>query len=276
MAKVIFSLLILCSNLGVAAPKLATSIEAEKSVPKKVVFGHNLSPTTHLMEKGEWTVGFYSLAYGVNDKLTLAISPWIYFWYNADNIFARYQLFENAKWKLGGQSGYFNTKSNSLRFKTYTMEVWMQNLTLSTQFKNKNFIHFNVNYMYFGDETKPFSLRREPLNNDPDQWTATTLMEAYITDNFGMLGELGVLGLNYTYPQVIMGASLFVKRINWYFQFGFSVTSTPGALFSLGGAVDNNEAVGVSGTKIRYPSQQNALVKYDRSLHPEVQFQYFF
>lgn len=269
---ILFLKICLSANAQVVNTSSSSVKNVEKS--KTTILGHNLSPTHHLVPQGVTTVGFYAAAYGVTKQLTLGTSPWIFADYNMYNFIARYRI---KKWKdsfLSGQTAYFKTYEEQIVFKPkYIMEAVSQNLTYTRKVSG-GFLHYNINYMYFWDETKPFSLRREPLNDQPWQLTSTVLFESQVTKEVGLLGEAGVLGLNYHYPQVIMGASFYVKRQSWFFQFGYSITARPLALFN-SDRVDNNELIS-SDDDVYYPSQDKELVDRDFSVHPEVQIQYSF
>ena len=241
-------------------------------VQNRTIFGHNLSPTTNTMNEGSWAIGSYALAYGYSDKVVLATSPWLYYNYNMTSAIVRYPVTKLRDWELRGQSAYFKTYSSS--YEIYHMEALSQHLTLGKKINSSFVVHYNLSYMYFLDETKPFSLRREPLNNDPGQWTFTALFEAPLTKDFGLLGEIGVLGLNYHYPQAVMGASLQLGLNQWLLQFGFSMTGTIDSYFS-SDKIDNNE-VEYSPNGFYYPSRRYARASRDFSVHPEIQIQYYF
>ncbi len=113
--------------------------------------------------------------------------------------------------------------------------------------------------MYFWVETYPFSLRREPFNDQAQQFTLSSLHQFQFKQDLLINLELGALGLNYTYPNLIFGASVVKKWNQFSMQFGGSVTKR----FS--GELTFNQKV--------ITSVENYL---DTSLHPEIQLQYWF
>lgn len=234
------------------------------------LLGHNLSPTTYTLRKGELSVGTYAAIYGVSDNLTLGASPWMYFDYNMYTAVMRYGKQVNEKSRIGGQLIYFKTDRESFHISNgYQMEAYSGNLTYSKFLNSRFTLHFNLNHMYFRDETLPFSLRREPFNDEPYQTTITMLSEIKATEDWGFLVESGILGLNYKYPQLIFGISSHLKFDNYLIQFGFNMTSTPEALFR-GPRYDANNENGGRLSKNELEGQN------DFSVHPEIQLQYTF
>lgn len=240
------------------------------SEKKTTLFGHNMSPTTYTLSKGQASIGTYAAIVGVTDELVLGFSPWMYFDYNMYTGVARYARPLNENVRIGGQLIYFKTDRESLDIKEgYQMEAYSGNLTLSYLLPSQSVLHFNYNHMYFKDETVPFSLRREPFNDDPFQSSLTMLVETKLTDRWGVLGEIGALGLNYSYPQVILGSSMHYEFDSFLIQLGFNITSTPISLFSS----DRDDANNSNNGQLTTERDQG---KYDFSVHPEIQIQYTF
>jgi hypothetical protein len=234
------------------------------------LLGHNLSPTTYTPEKGRVSIGTYAAFVAVTDDIVIGTSPWMYFDYNMYTLVVRQGKQIDEKSRLGWQMIYFKTdRDSSFISDGYQMEAFSGNLTYTRRLNNRFALHFNYNHMYFLDETVPFSLRREPFNDDTFQSTVTLLAEVQGTSDWGFLGEIGVLGLNYVYPQTILGLSTNYKSNNYLVQFGFNITSTPKALF-ISPRVDANNYNNGRLTNDRYDG------KNDFSIHPEIQFQYTF
>ena len=165
-----------------------------------------------------------------------------------------------ASGEAGVQVGYF--KTGNFGRNNYQMEALSASVSYSYDVTPAYTFAMSGNYMYFFDETFPFSLRREPYNDQPYQFSFTTLHEAHLSDKMGLTGEVGVLGLNYTYPQLHFGASINFKSNNWLLQGGFSQTIT----MSKADAAFTQQSY-------TQASQDGSL---DFAVHPEFQFQYFF
>ena len=116
--------------------------------------------------------------------------------------------------------------------------------------------------MYFFEEAAPFSLRREPFNNQAQQFTVSALHQFYFSDKIILNFEIGVLGLNYAFPNVLGGASWnYIPNDHWSFQVGASLNKR----------LTHPSYVDPSQTYIRSPENYA-----DVSVHPEVQLQYWF
>ena len=80
--------------------------------------------------------------------------------------------------------------------------------------------------------------------------------------------EYGILGANYQYPQAILGTSVGKRLKSFYLQAGFSITGTKlGILSPVKTDVHHDISEG-------YFTRDSA--RYDVSVHPEFQLQYFF
>jgi hypothetical protein len=225
----------------------------------QIAFGHNLSPTTETLKKNQCTAGFYFAGCGLNDQVLIGVSPWMVLGYNLENLIikANHQIF--ASDKMSHQLAYFN--SNPVfgeKYKQTSVAYW---ITHSRQFENYK-LSTTLNYMYFFKEESPFSLRREPFNNQAQQLSATTLHQFYFTNDLTLQFELGILGINYSFPNVAAGASwLYYLKNSWSFQIGASISKR----------LTNPQALDPSATYIR--SAENYS---DVSAHPEIQIQYWF
>ncbi len=235
-----------------------------------MLFGHNLTPTTSTLKKNVYSVGSYAMAFGLTDRFTIATSPWLYSEYNMYSAIGRYSLpFKDAE--LGTQLAYFKTDRMGSDF--YQMEAVSVSTGYSWNVTNLYRLTLSGNYMYFFDETIPFSLRREPYNNQPFQLSLSTLHEGRFSKTVGFAAELGVLGINYSYPQAHFGASVNYKSAQWVVQAGYSQTLTlsdPSAVRQQAKNQRQNE----DGSLTQYQNQRAR--SSDFSLHPEFQVQYFF
>ncbi len=251
-------LIFLFSTICWGQKNTSTLIEQPLIETKSVLFGHNLTPTTHTLKKGVWTVGNIVLGNGITDRLTIATSPWLFSSYNMYNGFLRSRS-AMANGELGFQLGYF--KTGNFGKNQYQMEAVSLSSSYGYNVTPNYTFTLSVNYMYFFEETFPFSLRREPFNDQPYQFSLTTLHEANLSEKVGFIGELGVLGLNYSYPQLHFGTSMNYKAKSWLVQLGFSQTVTMSkAQKSL--------------SQASYHNSQDPTLDY--AIHPEFQAQYFF
>lgn len=267
-----FSLL---ANSKIIETSIKNKLSNSSKLDDKKTFGHNMSPNTYTLSQGGYSFGPYAIAVGLTDNITIATSPWMYYGYNSHNYMIRTSYKLNSNFQLGGQMMYLKTyrtninqvhnKDYAVKEEGYQMEVIKTYLTLSHKVSSVLTNHYSLTYDHYYDETFPYSIRREPLNDDPYQFNLTNLMEFTLTDNIINQFEFGILGLNYFYPQIIIGTSIGYKFSSSYLQFGISTTGTPISYFSPK-KIDIHQDYDIS--------RDN--VKYDFSLHPEMQWQFFF
>lgn len=249
----------LCSGLALA--ENVSHVKAKDSDSRKSIsFGHNLSPTTEILNARLCTAGFYFTGCGATDQLTLGFSPWMLSFYNLENLVLKYQhSFENLG-TFSHQLAYFNSNAKlGLRYKQKSFSYWFSHATLNMDpYK----MYSTFNYMYFFTEESPFSLRREPFNKQAAQFTFSTLHQFVISEKTNVNLELGVLGLNYAFPNLIAGASWEHRpNENWSIQLGGSISK-----------------------RLTDPSYMDPNQMYIReienyfntSVHPEMQIQYWF
>lgn len=223
-----------------------------------ISFGHNLAASNETLSRGHWTAGTYFLGTGITDNLTVGLSPWIYFSYNMDNVLIRckHPFLNNVS--MSHQFGYF--KSNPDLGSRYIQESTSYWLTWGLADDNYKFL-MTMNYMYFRNEVQPFSLRREPFNNQAHQLTLSSLNQFSFSENTILQFELGLLGMNYKYPYLHVGASwLHHFKPNWSLQVGASVSERFSGLEQI-----------PDSPVISSPENYNYI-----SLHPEIQIQYWF
>jgi hypothetical protein len=241
---------------------------------KQVYYGHNLSPTTNTLKQDKVSAGIYVLAYGLTDDLMIGTSPWITIDYNMFNFAVRYLIKEQANTRTSLQTHYFKTYDANDRSQysvAYKMHALTQHLTHSIKASQQVELLFNLSAMYYWNEEIPFSLRRMGATEKSYQFNTTVMLRKHWLDSFSTQYELGILGVNYTYPQLIMGTSATIELgESWLVQLGFMTTSTPNALLS-GPRLDNNFKNGL-GEKLELRKNR----KNDFSVHPEIQLEYFF
>lgn len=240
---------------------LTATVGARAADENSIVFGHNMSPTTHTLGRGVMSFGNFLAGGGVTDHLTIGTSPWMYYSYNMHSLVARYgsDIDADSRWSV--QAAYF--KTGAFAPNLYQMEatsLWLNWAKRLTPYYTLNIVG---NHMYFFDETMPFSLRREPLNDDPWQVSLTTLQEISLLGGFGLSAELGCLGMNYVYPELFYGASMNWKNSWLLIQIGFSLNMT------------------LSGADTLYTRNQGKFGRvagqyHDRDMHPEIHLQTFF
>jgi hypothetical protein len=250
-------------------PSAVKSVERLHSNERIVNVGHNLSPAANQLAAGQLTMGGYFSGYGISESVMVGTSPWLASHYNM------YSGFLQARSRLTGSSslamrfGYMRTfEGPNLLDTDFQMEAASASVVYGVNVNSRVRLHLNATIYYFLEETFPFSIRREPGTDDPYQHSVSLLVESQLTRHWRINGEVGVLGLSYLYPQLISGGSLGYQNGGWYTQLGFSVTGTPRAYFSSAKAdipiVDLND-----------PFDREQM-KYDFSIHPEVQLQYYF
>lgn len=228
---------------------------------KSILFGHNLTPTSYSLGRGVATLGNFAAGIGVTDRLIFATSPWMLNSYNMYSGFLRYRgdWSENRRWALQGA----HFKTGHFYPDIYQMEASSAWFVASQDITPFYTVNLSLNYMYFFDETIPFSLRREPYNDQPYQYSVSSLQEVRLPHGFGICGEMGILGLNYTYPQFHFGASMNHRSRNFLVQLGYSNTAT---IAGIKGLYTQDQAnIGRGKTK-----------QIDYSLHPEIHIQAFF
>lgn len=223
--------------------------------------GHNLSQTSYVPMGGELTFGTQAAGVGILDKVFVATSPWLYMSYNMNNVFVKATTTRLRENNVAFTYGYFKTAE--FYPSIYVMEAhsfWAIKTFAVTDVWRA---HVNLNYMYFADETIPFSLRREPFNDEPWQISLTSLNELMVSRHVVFGAEFGVLGMNYTYPHLHVGASVQYRNKNWLAQLGVSGSSQARMA---GSPYTQQQATTVgSGRQARR----------DSTTHPEVQIQYY-
>lgn len=241
------------------------NLESTDLSSESIFLGHLLTPTSELPKKDVFTVGTHVVGYSLNDKLLIGTSSFLFVFYNSPNLYLKYGDSFNEKHKWAIQFNYLkSTDAYVLGSKEYAMEASMLWGIWSYTVTDFYSLHTSLNYMHFFNEGNPHSLRREPFNNQPYQFSLTTLHDIKVSKNYGFASEFGILGLNYKIPNIHGGFSFRYMDSNILIQMGLSYD----VHFSIN-AFDpdeykaNNPTLGVSNSK-------------EFIIHPEVALQYFF
>jgi hypothetical protein len=232
---------------------------------KSVFFGHLLTPTTHLPTKKVWSLGTHVTGYSFTDNLLIGSSSFLYLFYNSPNLFLKYgeKINKTSKWAI--QFDYLkSTNKYSMFSKNYVMEAAMLWGVWSVDVTDFYSLHTSLNYMYFFNEGNPHSLRREPFNNQPYQFSLTTLHDVRVTKKYGLASEFGILGINYQIPNIHGAVSFRYTDKNLLLQFGLSFD-----VHLLVKSFDKDEYIAT------HPTLGNSHTK-DFITHPELAIQYFF
>lgn len=232
---------------------------------KSVFLGHLLTPTTYLPKKKTVTVGTHVIAYSFTDELMVGTSSFLLFFYNSPNVYVKYgrQFSKKQKWAV--QLNYLKSDIDLDFFNTeYYMEAAMGWFSWSYDITSFYTFNASVSYMYFLNEGKPHSLRREPFNDQPFQFSLTTLHDIRVSKRFGLASELGVLGINYEIPNLHGAVSFRYIRKNYFIQIGVSFDAhVLNGGFNKRSYIINNPTLDASHTD-------------DFVIHPEAAFHYFF
>lgn len=232
---------------------------------KSIFFGHLLTPTSELPKSNSYTLGTHIAGYSISDKLLVGTSSFLFLFYNSPNLYLKYGDNFNTKHKWAIQFNYLrSTDAYVLGSKKYAMEATMIWGVWSNKVTDFYTLHTSLNYMHFFNEGNPHSLRREPFNNQPYQFSLTTLHDIKVTKYYGFASEFGVLGINYRIPNIHGGFSFRYTDTNILMQFGLSYdVHLSLSSFDREAYESNNPTLGISNSK--------SFV-----IHPEIALQYFF
>jgi hypothetical protein len=225
------------------------------------ILGHNLGITTAVPEKGTVTAGNFLLGFSPTDSCIVGTSPWMAVEYNSFSLLGRCKLTDETTYFNSSALQFGYIKSDDSLGEFYRQDVGLFWYAIENRINDVYTLFTTINYMYFWDETVPFSLRREPGNDQPWQISISTLHQVRWTKFTGFHFEFGILGLNYGTPLVHNGYSVYTSGENYLIQLGVSMSASPNNFDRL------YERSGSSGTTVE---------TYDFSVHPEVQLQYFF
>lgn len=189
----------------------------------ETLLGHNLTPTTSTLHRGEIMAGTYALAVGLSDEWTVGTSPWLLWMYNMPALSTRFG-FETG--------GFFDHVTlEQLYFKTFKFgyDMYRQESTWTRVTASRRYNHFytlnaNLGLQYFWNDQVPFSMRPIPTNRTPITWSTGILHELHFTESWGAFLETGLLGFNYPNRYAHVGLSGFYQWSKGYVQLGISKT----------------------------------------------------
>lgn len=280
ISKLLIQILVLCSvSIAYAQSDLFVAYQKPKSFQtqrlkpakqktedfKSVFFGHLLTPTTYLPKSDTVTVGSHVAGYSFNDNVLVGTASFLLLFYNSPNIYVKFGDKINKRQRWAVQANYLkSTDSYSLVEKEYIMDALMVWGIWSYQVTNFYTFHTSINYMNFFNEGNPHSLRREPFNGQPYQFSITTLHDVRVSKKFGLASEFGVLGVNYRIPNLHGAVSFRYMNKNLMLQFGISFDAhLPWSSFDAEEYAAINPTLGISNSK-------------EFITHPEIALQYFF
>lgn len=243
----------------------------QKKISTGFTVGHLMTPAVSTLNAGEITAGTTAVGVGLSRSLMFAISPWLIGFYNMSNYALRYQSQPGKAESWGAQLAYF--KSDPAFGKLYKMDatsLWLQYRTRVSRFHR---VHWSLNYMHFQNYQVPFSLKRWSFNpvEPQGQLSFTTLQEVATTPNTRVSLELGVIGLNYHYPNYHFGASTAFRFDGGYVQFGLSAT---GYFANISKSAYNQVYTDLINTSARLDFA--SVYQNSVAVHPEIQLQLFF
>lgn len=245
--------------------------------------GHLLSSNNTVLQKKQFAVGTMYTGYGLSDRWTIVTSPFVLYDFEMLNFQSRYAWDLKKDRRLGIDVGYFKSLQNknseylgycraqvppvsieqcieatekSAGYKKFKMEAWSVKTTY-TQLMHKNYrLNATLGYFHYIDDTRPFSFRMDPANNDKYALSLTSLHEFKISKKKFINLEAGFWGLNYQHPYYHIGLTYGYQTQRWLFSAGASSTFHPD-----------------------FPNEKvRKFAYYDSrfSIHPEIQIQRFF
>jgi len=256
-------------DTGIAV--VSESKKKQRKISSGFTLGHLMTPAVSTLDAGEVTLGTMALGVGLTKELTFAVSPWLFGFYNMANANIRYQNQPARAESWGFQFSYF--KSDESYGKLYKMDASSLWLNYRTRVSRFHRVHWSLNYMHFTNYQVPFSLKRWSFyQTEPQgQLSFTTLQEVATTPFTRVSLEMGIIGLNYHYPNYHFGASTAFRFEGGYLQFGLSAT----------GYFTNITRSAYNQVYNEYKQSAAALdftsvYKNSVAVHPEVQLQLFF
>lgn len=298
------------------------SISAESRAPiedlsqksQSVFFGHNVSPSSYSLSTGQIAVGNFGIAAGINDRLTIATSPWLWSSYEAANVHLKWINRRPNGSRVGAMVSYFETfgdrpflkcvgdwegyqcpnqpsETVELRRQTnpsgyrfmesisalpnrYQFQAVATHLLFGIDNGHQTY-HFNLKFSYFFNDDRAYSIRIDPGNDEiRSQVDATLLVEHRFTQAFRFNFEAGFLGINAIVPSGHLGISTAWMAGAWLAQFGASATWK---LPNTGPGMIENIGVSDVGFHTAKDGQYYYGGRYyESSIHPELQIQFFF
>jgi hypothetical protein len=197
----LIAIFIAFASCGSVQAQLNTTLVADEMPapprPSRFFPGHNLTPTSDVLSRGQAVLGTYAIGYGMTDRFTVGTSPFIIGFYNMAVIDLRYALIRDNGFQFTVEDLYFK----SLPYKNlgmhdqYHQESTFLRLTASQTISSFYTLHFSSGHQYFWNSDSPYSLNPNP--GQPYVLSVSTLHELHFSSHFGCFIEVGVLGLNF-------------------------------------------------------------------------------
>ena len=238
-------------------------------------FGHDISTTSYTLNTHECTIGLQTVACGISNRLTLGISPWLVADYNMANILGRFQLATSDSNQDAVQVGYFKTFRQTDKAFAYQMDLVWAYYIHSIFLNPTATVHLNAQFMYFRDDTRPFSIRRPWVDRRPLQVNLTALNELHVAGGWYINAELGVIGVVQTNPEYLFAVTFEYRNQNWLMHGGFSQLGTYSSFWHPLDRIDNQQYLRFSDSGFSGRIDP-AYSKNDYSIHPEFALQYYF
>lgn len=263
----------------------ADSVSAIQNFGSRSI-GHIVSPSSTMLKKNEIAIGTLFLGYGLTPQWMVGFSPFVYETYKMNNFESRWAWDLNSQERIIFGVEYFKTfgptshvdsqwieycsnapllggndcdrGNHPYGFHSFKMEAWDGKLTYSRMISDAYRLGLTTSIYYYLDDSRPFSLRMDPGNQDRFAANLTSLHEFRLNKNYFFNLEGGFWGMNYQYPYLHLGATVNVQTTSKAFLAGIGISSTFSPWF---------------------PEDKIVLFNgYDsrKSIHPELQVQYFF
>lgn len=250
---------------------------------KSLSMGHLLSSNNTGLAKKQWSLGTMYAGYGITDRWTVVTSPFVLYDFEMLNFQSRYAWDLKNGGRIGFDVGYFKSLENknseylayclsrvppvpvaeciesterALGYKNFKMEAWSLKTTYTHLIHKTYRANVTLGYFYYADDTRPFSFRMDPANDDKYSLSLTSLHEFKISKKRFINLEAGFWGLNYQHPYYHAGLSYGYQTRRWLISLGASSTFNPD-----------------------FPNEKvRKFAYYDSrfSIHPELQIQRFF
>jgi hypothetical protein len=278
----VFSSLVAVADFS-AVNTTTTSVDISNSPspqPKESIsWGHNVTASGRLLGNQRFSIGPQVLAYGAQPNLTLATSPWLAADYGMYSLFARLGVLKTAERQQLVQLAYFKTGlgeggEQQLRH-YYQMESYWVTWVNRQRMNDHYDFTSNFGVKYYSDLSRPFSLRRPDLHNNPWQLQLSTLHEMEMARPFYLAAEIGTLYALQAQPYLHTGVTLQARTKSVLVQLGYSMTSTLLALTSPRERRDCQQSILQSGGTF-HQHYTDDCYKYDYAIHPEFAAEYQF
>ncbi len=208
MRPIATALLLFASAFAWSAESaLENKEDSFQPINDRFLSGHNLTPTSYTLRKGEVALGYYVVGVGITDQWTLATSPWMDVVYNMPMVDSKYSWNGGSVFQQMAVEGmYFH--SLPFFWNWIDQKSIFLRLTGSHRFVSYYTAHLSVGAQYFFVRNRTYSLHLEKTDST---LSLSSLHEFHVWGPFGFFFELGMLGLNYGNPRIHMGLSLFAR-----------------------------------------------------------------